>query len=100
MDGFKISYYYKNQWHEYEDGKVIKTGQMPDDDVNKERKIQLDPPIKASMLKLINPRNERSSNDAQGRYDLIIRGPVEKPDEKPKIEGGKKAIIDLGSTTR
>lgn len=100
MDGFIVSYYYKNEWHEYNDGKVLKTGMMPEDDPSKERVITLDPPIRASMVKLINPRKERSSNDAQGRFDLMIRGPVEKPLEKPKIEGGKRAILDLGSETK
>ena len=97
MDGFIVSYYYNNEWHEYKEGAVIKTGMMPDDDVSKERFIELDPPIKASMIKLTNPRKERSSNDAQGRFDLMIRGPVEKPMEKPKVEGAQRAILDLSS---
>lgn len=100
MDGFIISYYYKNEWHQYNDGAVIKTGMMPEDDVNKERFIELNPPIKASMVKLTNPRKERSTNDAQGRFDLMIRGPVEKPMEKPKIDGAQRAILDLNSQTK
>jgi hypothetical protein len=100
MDGLIVTYYYKNEWHEYNGGAVIKTGQMPDDDVSKERVITLNPPIKASMVKLTNPRKERSTNDAQGRFDLMIRGPVEKPSERPTVDGAQRAILDLGSETK
>jgi len=100
MDGFIVSYYYRNEWHQYNDGAVVKTGQMPEDAVTKERIIELNPSIKASMIKLTNPRNERSTNDAQGRVEIIVKGPVEKSNDKPKVEGGQRAILDLDSKTK
>ena len=100
MDGFIVSYYYRNEWHQYNDGAVVKTGQMPEDAVTKERIIELNPSIKASMIKLTNPRNERSTNDAQGRVEIIVKGPVEKSNDKPKVEGGQRAILDLESKTK
>ena len=34
MDGFIISYFDGNDWKMYKEGEVIKTGQLPDDDVD------------------------------------------------------------------
>jgi hypothetical protein len=97
LDGVTISFFYNDAWHDYKDGQVIKTGQMPDDDVDRERIIKFHPPLKASMVKLTNARKDRSSLDCQGRLDYTVLGPVEKKEKAKAPADAKKAIMDVGS---
>ena len=100
LDGFHVSYFYQDAWHDYKDGELIKTGQMPSDEAARYRTVEFNPPIKASMVKLLNKRNDRSSNDAQGRLDFVVTGPVEK-NTKPKAPADAvKALSSLGSKTK
>ena len=70
---------------------------MPSDDVDRERVIKFNPPLKASMVKLYNARKDRSSNDAQGRFDLTVVGPIEKNEKAKAPADAKKAILELDS---
>lgn len=97
MDGFIISYYNGNEWTKYNDGQVVKTGQLPDDDVEKERTIEFNPPLRASQIKLTNPRNQRSTDNSMGRIDFIVNGPKEVEKKSAPATDVKKAIIDLKS---
>lgn len=57
MNGFRVNYFDGDKWQTYQEGAVIKTGQLPSDDVEKERIIYFDPPFNASKVKLINSRD-------------------------------------------
>lgn len=90
MNGFVITYFNGSDWVKYNEGGVVKTHQLPEDGPDYERIIVFDPPLKASEIKLINPRDERSDGSAQGRFDFLVTGPIADP-EKEAREAEKEA---------
>lgn len=43
INGFSLQYLYKGKWINYNNGEIIKTGQLPDDDVDFDRLIEFTP---------------------------------------------------------
>lgn len=84
MNGYIVSYFNGREWKEYDEGKVVKTHQIPEDDPEYERMIVFDPPLLASEVKLTNPRSERSDGSAQGRFEFMIVGPKGDPEKEAR----------------
>jgi len=90
MNGFIVTYFNGSDWLKYNEGEVVKTHQLLEDDPEHERFISFDPPIRASEIKLTNPKAQRSHGSAQGRLDFVVTGPVADP-EKLAREADKEA---------
>ena len=115
IHAIQLEFWKNNEWHNYEEGALLKTGQEEEDDAHKEREIKIDKPFKTNKIKVHFPATQSQTKFEEGyiggRIELLV---VE--DEKaafataPKMGSPKectsskdckaeRAILDLGSTT-
>jgi len=93
INGFTLQYLSKGKWINYNNGEIIKTGQLPDDDVDSDRLIEFTP-FTAQQVRITVPRNERSHGSAQGRIEFLIDG----PQTIVKKETAKNTTSSTGTT--
>ena len=107
INGFSLQYLVKGKWINYNNGDIIQTGQLPDDDVESDRLIEFTP-FSAQQVRITIPRSERSHGSAQGRIEFLIFGPLEAEKKKTVIKTTTKTnttttcngtTVDTSTTT-
>lgn len=106
VSGFQLEYMQNGEWIKWNNGQIIKTGQLPSDDVEMERKIIFTTPFLATEVKIVIPVSEKDQQKwAQGRIEFIIEGPKAPPKKVIKTinEDGEEETTEEktteGSTT-
>lgn len=80
VSGFQLEYMQNGEWIKWNNGQIIKTGQLPGDDVEMERKIIFTTPFLATEVKIVIPVSEKHNQKwAQGRIEFLIEGPKSAP---------------------
>jgi len=84
VTGVQIEYKQNDEWIKLNNGQIIKTGQLEEDDVEMERKITFGTPFIATEVKVVIPKSEvgegcDGTKNAQGRIEWLIEGPVHAP---------------------
>lgn len=86
VSGIQIEYMQNGEWIKWNNGQIIKTGQLPSDDVEMERKIIFSTPFLATEVKIVIPVSEKQDKKwAQGRLEFLIEGPKAAPKKVVKV---------------
>ena len=85
IEKVNLDYFNGTAWIEYNNGDGIKTGQLPDDDGEKERKLDF-VPFLASKVRMKVSRGNRNSNQIYGRLDFMVLTEVRKKKAEDKYE--------------
>lgn len=91
----RVEYFSEGKWQFYKAGALLPTGQLKSDSQEQRRNIKVEPFV-ATKVKIHFPAEGRNYRGCTGRVDIVAHDPTAKMLE---VKDGKKAIMDLGSTT-
>ena len=91
----RIEYHNGEKWQYYKAGALLPTGQLKSDSAEQRRNIKVEPFV-ATKVRIHFPAEGRNYRGCWGRIDLVAHDPTAKMLE---VKDGKKAILDLKSTT-